>query len=70
MVTTPPIPKESPKQKSREIVSRKPVQDAVRDVQQIIALTESHEGLRSNNVYWREVLHHLDPDGTLSIRKV
>jgi hypothetical protein len=70
MVTTPPIPKESPKQKSREIVSRKPVQDAVRDVQQIIALTDSHQELKSNNIYWREVLDHLDPDGTLSIRRV
>ena len=70
MVKTPPTPTVTPQQKSREISARKNIQDAVREVQQIIALTDSHQELKKNNEYWREVLQHLDPDGTLSVRRV
>ncbi len=70
MVTTPPIPKVSPKQKSKELREKKSIQDAVRDVQQILALSDNSQELKEVYQYWKEVLNHLDPDGTISLRRL
>jgi len=70
MITTPPIPKVSSKQKSKELREKKSTQDAVRDVQQILALSDNSQELKEVYQYWKEVLNHLDPDGTISLRRL
>lgn len=60
----------SAKQKSEELKGKKGIQDAVRDVQQILALSENVSELKSNHEYWAKVLQHMDPDGTFSIRRL
>ena len=70
MVTTPSIPKVSSKQKSKELREKKSIQDAVRDVQQILALSDNSQELKEVHQYWKEVLNHLDPDGTISLRRL
>lgn len=70
MVKTPPVPKESPEAKSKALCAKKHIQDAVRDVQQIINLSENHPELRANYEYWKEVLNCMDPDGTFSHRRL
>lgn len=70
MVKTPKIPKETPEQKSKELCARKHIQDAVRDVQQIISLSESHPELHENLTYWKQVLKCMDPAGTFYKRSV
>lgn len=70
MVTTPQIPTMSAKQKSEELKGKKGIQDAVRDVQQILALSENVSELKPNHEYWVKVLQHMDPDGTFSIRRL
>ena len=69
MITTPPIPKVSSKQKSKELREKKSTQDAVRDVQQILALSDNSQELKVHQ-YWKEVLNHLDPDGTISVKRL
>jgi hypothetical protein len=70
MIKTPRVPKESPEVKSKELCSRKHIQDAVRDVQQIISLSENQVELRANYEYWTRVLKYMDPDGTFSHRRL
>ena len=70
MVKTPSIPKESPAAKSKALCEKKHIQDAVRDVQQIISLSENHPELRDNYEYWKQVLKCMDPDGTFSQRRL
>lgn len=70
MVKTPPVPKESPAAKSKSLCEKKHIHDAVRDVQQIISLSENHPELRDNYEYWKQVLKCMDPDGTFSQRRL
>lgn len=60
----------SSKQKSEELRGKKGIQDAVRDVQQILALSENVPELKVNHEYWSEVLKHMDPDGTFSVKRL
>jgi len=70
MVKTPSVPKESPEAKSKALCAKKHIQDAVRDVQQIINLSESHPELRPNYEYWKQVLKCMDPEETFSHRRL